>query len=194
MSAFPFTAMDVAALVVVGLSVLVALVRGATREMLSLATWIGAAAAAFYGFPYARELARRTIETPWMADAAALCVAFVVPLIALKIVAAVLAGHIPGGTFGTIDRTLGVVFGVARGAVVVCAAYLGLTILVGPDDLPDWVQQAVVLPYVQDGAALLNRLMPADLGAAGRDAMAEIERRGEALHQMGGAVRELTTP
>lgn len=194
MSAFPLTTFDLAALVVVGLSVLVALVRGATRELLSIATWIGAAAAAYFGFPYVREIAQRTIETPWMADAAALCVVFVVPLIGLKIVAAVLASHIPGGTFGAIDRIVGVVFGLARGAVVVCAAYLGLTILVGTNDHPDWVQQALVLPYVQDGAAWLSRLMPEEMGGAGREAMDEIRRRGGALNELSGAVRELTTP
>ena len=68
----PLTAFDVAALLVVGLSVLVAYLRGAIRELLTIATWLGAGVVAFYGFPYARELARRTMETEWLADAAAL--------------------------------------------------------------------------------------------------------------------------
>ena len=47
-------------------------------------------------------------------------VAFVVPLIALKVAAAVVADHIPGGTLGTIDQVAGLAFGAARGAIVVC--------------------------------------------------------------------------
>src|ERR671919_226234 len=91
------TAFDVAALLVVGLSVLVAYLRGAIRETLTIATWVGAGVVAFYGFPYARELARRTMETEWLADATALCVVFVMPLIAFKVAAALLTDHMPGG-------------------------------------------------------------------------------------------------
>jgi membrane protein required for colicin V production len=156
------TAFDVAALGVIALSVLIAFLRGFIRETLTIATWLGAGVAAYFAFPYAREFARRTIETEWLADAAALCVVFVVPLIGLKVAAAVLTDHIPGGTFGTIDRLAGLAFGVVRGAVVVCAAYLGLVILVAPEEQPAWIKDALILPYVRDGAALLTRLIPDD--------------------------------
>jgi uncharacterized membrane protein required for colicin V production len=72
MAEFPLTTFDLAALAVIGLSVLVGFLRGVMREALTILTWLGAAAVAFYAFPYARELARRTIETEWMADAARL--------------------------------------------------------------------------------------------------------------------------
>jgi membrane protein required for colicin V production len=178
------TAFDVAVLLVVGLSVLVAYLRGAIRELLTLATWLGAGVVAFYGFPYARELARRTMETEWLADAVALCVAFVVPLIGFKVAAAVLADHIPGGQVETVDRIAGAVFGFARGALVVCLAYLGLTILVAPEDHPDWIRNAIVLPYVEDGAALLNRLMPANVAARGLGAAILLPRHGHALRAL----------
>jgi hypothetical protein len=72
MAGLPLTAFDVAVLIVIALSVLISLMRGVTREALSLACWLGASAVAWYGFGYARELARQTIETDWLADAAAL--------------------------------------------------------------------------------------------------------------------------
>ena len=178
------TAFDVAALLVVGLSVLVAWLRGALREMLTIATWLGAGIVAFYGFPYARELARQTMQTEWLADAAALCVVFVVPLIAFKVLAAVLSDRMPGGHAETVDRMVGAAFGLARGALVVCLAYLGLTILVAPEDHPAWVRNAVVLPYVQDGAALLNRLMPEDVAARGLGAAILVPRHGFALRTL----------
>jgi membrane protein required for colicin V production len=165
MPELPFTAFDIAALAVIGLSVLIGFLRGVIKEALTIATWLGAGVVAFLTFPYARELARRTIETAWLADAAALCVVFVVPLIALKVVAEVVADHIPGGTLGSVDRLVGAAFGAARGAVVVSVAYLGLAILVAPEDHPTWVKEAVILPYVKDGAALLTRLMPDDFAA-----------------------------
>jgi membrane protein required for colicin V production len=159
------TALDVAVMIVLGLSVLIAYLRGAVRELLTIGVWLGAGVVAFYGFPYAQELARRTIETDWLADAVALCVVFVVPLIGLKVAAAVLAEHLPGGAVQTVDRMAGAVFGIVRGAVIVCAAYLGLTILAAPEDHPAWVKNALVLPYVQDGANLLGRLVPENVAA-----------------------------
>jgi membrane protein required for colicin V production len=177
-------AFDVAVVLVVGLSVLVAYLRGAIRELLTIATWLGAGVVAFYGFPYARELARRTMETQWLADAIALCVVFVVPLIGFKVAAAVLADHIPGGHIETVDRIVGAAFGLARGALVVCLAYLGLTILVASEDHPDWIKNAILLPYVEDGAALLNRLMPANVAARGLGAAILVPRHGHALRAL----------
>ena len=59
------TALDIAAFAVIGLSVLVAFLRGFLRETLTIITWLRAGVAAYFAFPYARELARRTIETEW---------------------------------------------------------------------------------------------------------------------------------
>jgi membrane protein required for colicin V production len=194
MPQMPLTAFDVAAILVVGLSVLVAFLRGAIRELLTIGTWLGAGVVAFYGFPYARELARRTIETEWLADAAALCVVFVVPLIGFKVAAAVLTEHVPGGSVETVDRMAGAVFGIARGALVVCIVYLGLTILIAPEDHPDWVKNALVLPYVKDGAALLSRLMPNDIAARGLGAALMVPRRGLAWRAVVEAARSAARP
>lgn len=172
------TAFDVATMLVIGLSVLVAYLRGAIRESLTIGTWLGAGVVAYYGFPYARELARRTMETEWLADVAALCVVFIVPLIGFKVAAAVVTERLPGGRIETADRVVGAAFGAARGALVVCAAYMGLTILAAPEDHPDWIKNALVLPYVKDGAAVLSRLMPEDLAARGLGAAMLVPRPG----------------
>jgi membrane protein required for colicin V production len=185
---FPLTAFDIAVLAVIGLSVLIGFLRGVIKETLTIVTWVGAGVVAFFTFPYARELARRTIETEWLADAAALCVVFVVPLIALKVAAEVFADHIPGGTLGTVDRFAGAAFGAARGAVVVSVAYLGLAILAAPEDHPEWVKEALILPYVKDGATLLIRLMPDDFAARGLAAPTRMPRHGlSALVQAAGS-------
>jgi membrane protein required for colicin V production len=179
MAEFPLTTFDLAALAVITLSVLVGFLRGLLRETLTIVTWVGAAVIAFYAFPYARELARRTIETEWMADAAALCVVFLVPLIVIKVAAASAVGHIPDGALGAIDRFGGAAFGAARGAVLVSVAYLGLTILVAPEDHPEGVKHALLLPYVKDGAVLLTRLMPEGFAVRGLAAAMRTPRHEE---------------
>jgi membrane protein required for colicin V production len=178
MGGLPLTAFDVAVLGVVGLSILVALVRGAIRELLSLATWIGTVVIAYLAFPYVRELAARTIDEAWMADAAALAVVVVVPLIGLKLVASILANHVPGGLFGTFDRITGVAFGAVRGAVLVSAAYLGMTMLLPADEQPPWIKEARLRAPVARGAELLRGLVPEQVEARGRRAVGEAEAAG----------------
>jgi membrane protein required for colicin V production len=193
MADLPLTAFDVAVLIVVALSVLISLMRGVTREALSIASWVGAALVAWYGFGYAQELARQTIETNWLADAAALALVLVVPLIGFKLLAAMIADRLPGGSIGVLDRVLGMAFGAARGAVIASVAYLGLTMALAPDEQPDWMREALVLPYVQEGAELLRRLMPETLAARTRDAAAATRTHGASLRELSRSATELTT-
>jgi membrane protein required for colicin V production len=185
MADLPFTAFDIAVLLIVGISGLLALVRGATREALTMAAWVGALVVAYYGFGPIRELAQQTIEVRWIGDVVALVVVFVVPLVAFKTVASALSDHVAEGGFGLADRLVGMVFGVVRGAAIVCALYLGIGILVEPEQQPAWIRQAALLPYVQEGAGLLQDLLPANAEAAGREAVREAQR---------GIVPGLTSP
>jgi membrane protein required for colicin V production len=157
----PLTAFDLAAIAIVVLSTLFALLRGALREALTLAVWGGAAVVAWYGFEHVQPLTRQTFDNEVMADVTAAAVAFIVPLIAFKIVAAVLAARIPDrGPLVQIDRLLGGLFGLARGALIVCIAWLGLTVMVEPGEEPEWLREARLRPWVEDGAAWLERLLP----------------------------------
>lgn len=193
MADLPLTAFDIAVLIVVALSVLISLMRGVTREALSLAAWVGAGLIAWYGFGYARELARQTIETDWLADAAAFGLVFILPLTAFKIVAAMLADRLPGGSIGLLDRTLGMAFGALRGALLVSAVYLGLTLALAPDEQPEWIRSALVLPYVQDGAGLIQRYLPESVAERFRTTAADVRRQSETLGELSRSATELTT-
>lgn len=164
---------DLFVLAVIGISTLFALLRGLTGETLTVLAWIGALVVTYYGFGAARGVAHQTIETPWLADGAALILVFVLPLIVFKVIGAVLADQMPEGGFGRIDRWLGALFGIVRGALIVCIVYLGLGVIFGPGDRPAWIERGILVPYVQDGAAWLARLLPASAGIEPRDLAGE---------------------
>jgi membrane protein required for colicin V production len=193
MADLPLTAFDIAVLIVIALSVLISLMRGVAREALGIAAWLGAGLIAWYGFGYARELARQTIETDWLADAAAFGLVFILPLTAFKVVAAMLADRLPGGGIGVLDRTLGMAFGALRGALLVSAVYLGLTLALAPEEQPEWIRSALVLPYVEDGADCLQRHLPETLAERFRATAADARRQGEALGELSRSATELTT-
>jgi uncharacterized membrane protein required for colicin V production len=123
---------------------------------------------AYHGFGPVQEVTHRTIERDWLADATALIVVFVVPLIVLKAVGAVIAERVQGGWLGRVDRWLGILFGAVRGAALVCIAYLGLGLVIEPEHQPAWIREAVLLPYVEEGAAVLRSFLPEGVEATVR--------------------------
>ena len=156
----PFTVVDLAVIGIIALSALLALARGAVREVLGLASWIGSIAVAFVAFERVRPLVTPHIQEPLIADAATLAVVFIVPFIAFKILASVIAGAVSASPLGPFDRLLGFGFGVLRGMLIVCAAYLVVSAFVPPGRQPVWLRDARTLPQVQKGAALLTQALP----------------------------------
>ena len=163
MADMSLTVFDMAVLFVIGVSMLLALVRGLVRESLSIVVWIVAALIAYVAFPELRSLAGNYIPNMWIADAATLVIVFVAPLICLKIVAMVIAETVPRGLFGSLDRLFGAGYGFLRGGFIVSLAYLGLNLINEPDYHPTWIKEARLLPYVHDGAELLAEWAPLDM-------------------------------
>lgn len=163
MQNLPLTALDLAVLAVVGLSAILALARGAVREIMGFAAWIGAFAAAWFGFAAVRPIVKEALGHDLLVDLATVGLVFLVPLLALKILGGMLARAASGGGIGLVDRLLGLGFGVARGAVLVALAWILATMLVPRERHPDWVKRAAALPYIETSAAWLQAFLPAEL-------------------------------
>lgn len=175
------------------LSAAIAFARGFVREVLSIGAWVGAAAATIYSFPFVQPIARRYIEMTLFADVAAGVAIFVVVLVVLTIVSHLLAKTVRGSALGAVDRSLGLLFGLVRGAVLVCIAYLVLVWAVPEADRPAWFTEARSLPIVQEGADFLLSLLPESAlqrgGAAAdqaRDAVNQAIGTGETLQDLSG--------
>ena len=87
---------------------------------------------------------------------------FIVSLIVLMIVARLLSGVVRASPVGGLDRTLGLVFGVLRGAALLILAYIIAGMVVQVDRWPDVVLQARSLPLVYEGAKWVVEKLPAD--------------------------------
>ena len=115
---------DLLAAGVVVVSGVVGLARGLVREVLGVGAWVGAALAAVYAFPAAEPVARQHIDDPTVAPVAAYAVPFVVALLVLWLAARMVSGVVRRSALGGLDRTLGLLFGFARGAVLLAFAYI----------------------------------------------------------------------
>lgn len=159
----PLTAFDLVVLAVVGLSTLVALARGAVREIMGFLAWIGAFAAAWFAFAPTRPIVKDALHNDLLTDLATVALVFLVPLLAFKLMGSMLARAVSGSGLGLADRLLGLAFGLGRGVLLVAAAYLLGSMLVPPERHPDWIARAQVLPHVRSAAAKLQSVLPAEL-------------------------------
>jgi membrane protein required for colicin V production len=165
MADVPINLVDLAVIAVLAISGIFALVRGLVHELLAVGSWIGAAIATLYGFPKAQPVALITV--PLVADIVAGVVIFLIVLIVLSIITHLIARRVRRSHLGALDRSLGMVFGLLRGAVLVCMAWLALSWTVPRDDYPKWLLEARSLPLIERGALMLIDLVPPRLRPKG---------------------------
>lgn len=163
MENWPVNPVDIAVLIIVVISAALAFFRGFVHEVLGIAAWIGAILAAIYGLPHAQPYARDLIPIDWAADLAAVVAIFLVTLVILSVFTTLIARRVQDSALNTIDRSLGFVFGLARGAVIVVILFIAASWLVPPDTQPPWVQKARSMPFIEQGADALLALVPEDL-------------------------------
>ena len=135
-----FNIVDGVVFALVLISAILAYSRGFVRELLSIAGWVIAAVAAFAFAPMADPLVR---EIPVLRDIigsscelgilAAFAAVFAVALVLVSIFTPLLAGAVQNSAIGPVDQGLGLLFGVARGVVLVAIALVIYNQLMGGD-------------------------------------------------------------
>jgi membrane protein required for colicin V production len=193
-SDLPLNITDIVIIVVVVGSALLALINGLVRSVLSLAGWIGAALVTFWSLdlvtPYARSVIGdfkldNNIEA---AAVVAGVTVFLVTLVVLTLVAAAAGNAMRRSSLSALDRTLGLVFGLARGVVLMALAYLAISAVEPPAGHPPWIKQARALPVIQASATWLWNMAPprlrARLGVEISDADRQVQRDRDAQRAM----------
>ena len=139
-----FTPVDWAILAIVAISALISLKRGFVKEALSLLTWIIAGAVAWMFCGSLSQYLVNYIETPSARVIAGCTILFVATLLVGAMVNFLIGELIRVTGLSGTDRFLGMVFGAARGGllVVIAAGLLSL----GPVQQDQWWQQSRLLP------------------------------------------------
>lgn len=172
---------DFAIIAVIVFSGLLAFMRGFVREVLSIGSWVGAGLFAAWAFPFVQDRFRGWIENKDFADPVAYGAMFLASLIFLSIIAGMIGSVVRGSMLGGIDRTLGMVFGVLRGAALVVFAYIAGGLVVTSDKWPEPILAARSLPYAHEGATIAIGYLPPDYRPKITDLPAGRETRAEDL-------------
>jgi len=157
------TWVDFVVLGVLAVSGLLALSCGFVREVLGLGAWIGAAAFTYWAMPLARPRFEQWITSPeWVAPVTGAAL-FIGSLLLLMVVSGWIGSIVRASALGGLDRSLGLVFGLARGALLVVFAYIATCMVIPIDQWPGVVLHARSLRLAYVGAAWIVDHLPPDV-------------------------------
>lgn len=162
----PFQILDFILIGIMLVSGILALARGFTREVLSLVAWGAAAIAAYFAIQQKQllDLVLPYVDKPVLAQIAVGAAAFIIVLILVSIVSVKISDRVVDSAVGAFDRTLGFLYGLARGLVLVAIAYLFYGWLQPPENQEDWIRNAQSLPIIQGVSnglvAVIERISP----------------------------------
>lgn len=160
----PLTAFDAVALTIIIVSGLMALARGFLRELATLVAFVAALAAAYYARLFLRPVLEAAMPEglpSWTPDAILVLGAFVIVYVALSIIGGRISKHIQGvDGVGVINRLAGLVFGVARGVVVMVGFVLVINLALPQERLPRQIVEARLYPYFAQWAQAVRDVAP----------------------------------
>lgn len=166
---------DVLVLAVLLISAFIAFLRGFIREVLTVTGVVGGLAASYFGGPLlvphmrgwfglkeGEEPGRLFDVVPYdiVADVLSYGSVFVVVVIILSIASHFLAEGARNLGLGAIDRTLGFIFGLARGVLLLGLFYLPVHFFIDQDSKESWFSGSKTHFYLEKVAAALAELVP----------------------------------
>lgn len=159
----PVTVLDIVVILVVLISAALAMVRGFVREVLSIASWVAAAAAAYFLYKPLVPLVQPYVESGTVATIIAAAAIFFIALIIASYITMRVSDFVIDSRVGAVDRVFGFVFGAVRGVLLVVIALLFFNWLVPQP--PAWVTTARTKPMLDDIGEKLMAALPEDAEA-----------------------------
>jgi membrane protein required for colicin V production len=188
----PVTYLDIGLAVIMLISALLAMVRGFVREVLSIASWGLAAVTTWYAYPRLLPLAQTQVSNELLAKAIVIAGVFLTVLIVVSLITIRISDAILDSKIGVLDRTLGFLFGLARGLVIVVVAFAFFTWLVPGPNRPDWITKAKSYAVLDQTKDWLIAQLPQDI--EGSDILRRLNRSQTPPAAAPGTTPPATTP
>ena len=162
MPPIPITLLDIILLLVMLVSGLLAMIRGFMREILSIGAWGVAALVTLYSYPRVLPLAKQYFTSDWWPRPCRPAVYSSPRCLIVSIITARISDMVLDSRVGALDRTLGFLFGLGRGLIIVVVAFLFFAWLVPDRSQPEWVRSAKSKLVLQNTGQWLMSMLPDD--------------------------------
>src|SRR5467141_1548509 len=158
----PITLLDIILIGVMLVSGLLAMIRGFMREILSIAAWLIAAVVTLYFYAKLLPFAKTYFNNDIIAAAVVVGGTFLGTLLIVSIITVRFSDVVLDSRVGALDRTLGFLFGLGRGLIIVVVAFLFFAWLVPDRSQPEWVRNAKSKIVLQGTGEWLKAQLPDD--------------------------------
>ena len=155
------TGFDVIAILVILASAAAGWVRGGTREIITLLSFVLAAFIALVALPVTAPIGRAIIDPDWAGTIAAAVASFLLVYFGIRIFGSILSKRAQAHPqLGGIDRILGVFVGAARSLVLLGAIHLVIVAAMPGESTPRWLSEAALRPVTAGAAKLIQVVLP----------------------------------
>jgi membrane protein required for colicin V production len=158
----PITLLDILLLVVMLISGLLAMIRGFMREILSIGAWGVAALVTLYSYARVLPIAKQYVSSDMVATGVSVGGVFLLTLLVVSVITVRISDMVLDSRVGALDRTLGFLFGLGRGLIIVVVAFLFFAWLVPDRSQPEWVRGAKSKIVLQSTGQWLMSMLPDD--------------------------------
>lgn len=152
--------LDLLILGVIALSALISLIRGFVKESISLLSWIAAGIVAFRYFSPMAALLEPYLADSTIRSMAAFAILFISTLIVGAIINFIMSQLVSKTGLSGTDKALGVVFGGARGVLIVTMIVLLASLTPMPE--AQWWRDSAMVGFFQELAQWVKGIIPAD--------------------------------
>ena len=152
--------LDIIIICVIALSALISLIRGFVKESISLISWIVAGIIAFRYFSPMADLLEPYVASPTVRGIAGFAILFISTLVIGAIVNFIMSQLVSKTGLSGTDKALGVVFGGARGVLIVTMIVLLASLTPMPE--AQWWQDSAMVGFFQQLAEWVKAFIPPD--------------------------------
>ena len=155
------TGFDVIAFLVILGSAAAGWVRGGTREIITLLSFVLAAFVALIAMPVTAPIGRALVNPDWAGTIAAAIVSFLLVYFGIRIFGSVLSKRAQAHPqLGGLDRIVGIFVGAARSLVLLGAIHLVIVAAMPGERTPRWLSEAALSPVTAGAARLIQIVLP----------------------------------
>ena len=165
--------LDIVILIIVAISALIALGRGLVKEVLSIIGWVLSGIAIIYLLPVLNPVAQKYIETGWVAGVTTAVLILIVFMVVWILITGNIVSKIRSSKLSSLDRTLGLFFGIVRAFLLVVLMYILVSWMMPQKAQPDLLKKSKYFQIAGNFAEPIEKLIPKDTLDAIKEKTAE---------------------
>lgn len=152
--------LDVVFLVIIGVSALVAIARGVTKELLSITGWILAAVSVYYLLPVVDPIMQKYIASEVLSNLVSGMVILILFCIFWVLAVDKISTQIRFSKLSSLDRILGFIFGIFRGVIIVILLQIMISSLIPEESQKGVFAESRYFKLAGDAAGPIKSLIP----------------------------------